>query len=114
MNLGIIAALTPDHWDVEILDENFEGFKFREADLVGLTALTSQVTRSYEIAEVYKKSKIKTVIGGIHASMVPEEALQFVDVVVKGEAENIWAQVISDFEHNSLKQIYQGTLQPFY
>ena len=114
MNLGIIAALTPDHWEVEILDENLEDFEFRDADLVGLTALTSQVTRAYEIAGIYRKAKIPAVIGGIHATMMTEEALQYADVVVKGEAESIWGQVIMDFEKNNLKQIYQGTLQPMY
>jgi len=96
MNLGIIAALTPDHWEVEILDENLEDFEFRDADLVGLTALTSQVTRAYEIAGIYRKAKIPAVIGGIHATMMTEEAFQYTDIVVKGEAESIWGQVIPD------------------
>ncbi len=112
INLGIIAALTPDHWDVEIVDENFELFEYRPADLVGFTALTSQVTRAYEIAALYREQKIPTVLGGIHASMIPEESMKFVDVVVKGEAESVWGQVIRDFEQNSLKPLYTGELLP--
>lgn len=112
MALGIVAALTPDHWDVEILDENFERFEYREADLVGLTALTASINRAYEIASVYREKHIPTVIGGIHASMLPDEALQYVDVVVTGEAESIWAKVIEDFENGSLKQKYEGVLLP--
>lgn len=112
INLGIIAALTPNHWDVKIFDENFDEFEYEEADLVGFTALTSQVVRAYEIAAKYREKGIPTVIGGIHASMIPEEANRFVDVVVKGEAESVWADVISDFEKGKLKSLYAGTLLP--
>lgn len=110
LGLGIVAALTPDDWEVEIVDENFELFQYREADLVGLTAFTASVTRAYEIAGIYKKKKkgIPTVLGGIHASMRPEEALQYVDTVVTGEAERVWGQVIADFEAGQLKRVYGG------
>jgi radical SAM superfamily enzyme YgiQ (UPF0313 family) len=110
INLGIIASLTPDNWDIEILDENFDLFEYKEADLVGFTALTSQVTRAYEIADIYRSKKIPTILGGIHASMMPEEAMQFVDVVVKGEAESVWSQVIEDFTNHCLKPLYEGEL----
>ena len=52
--LGIIAALTPPGWQIRILDENFREFKFREADLVGITAVTASVNRAYEIAAEYR------------------------------------------------------------
>ena len=112
MALGIVAALTPGHWDVEILDENFERFEYREADLVGFTALTASVNRAYELAQVYREKGIPTVIGGIHVSMLPDEALKYVDVVVTGEAESIWATVIKDFEDGALKNRYEGVLLP--
>ncbi len=89
IGLGIVAALTPDHWEVEILDENWDRFEYREADLVGFTALTSSVTRAYELAAIYREKGIPTVLGGIHASMVPEEAGKFVDAVVTGEVESV-------------------------
>ncbi len=53
--LGIIAALTPDDFHVELIDENFDSLQYQEADLVALTAFTSNVTQAYEIASVYKK-----------------------------------------------------------
>ncbi len=113
IGLGIVASLTPDHWEVELLDENFDRFEFREADLVGITALTSSVTRAYEIATIYREKGIPTVLGGIHASMVPEEAGRYVDVVVTGEVESVWQKLISDFEHGDLKPLYKGELLPF-
>ncbi|MCF8228339.1 MAG: B12-binding domain-containing radical SAM protein [Bacteroidales bacterium] len=108
ISLGIIAALTPSHWEVEILDEIFEEFEVRDADLVGITSLTPTVNRAYEIAANFREKNIPVVLGGIHASMMPEEAMQFVDTVVKGEAENIWQQLINDFENNKLKNIYEA------
>jgi radical SAM superfamily enzyme YgiQ (UPF0313 family) len=113
IGLGIVAALTPPEWEVEILDENFERFQFREADLVGLTALTSSATRAYEIAAVYRKKGIPTVIGGIHASMVPDEAQHYVGSVVVGEVEGVWQRLIEDFETGNLQKIYHADLMPF-
>src|SRR5690554_4890057 len=110
LGLGIIAALTPDDWDIKIIDENFEAFKYEDADLVGLTAFTSSVTRAYEITKYYRKRGIPTILGGIHASMLPDEAKQYVDTVVIGEAEGVWPKVISDFESGKLKRVYQGEL----
>ena len=112
LSLGILAALTPAHWEVELLDESFERFSYREADLVGLTAFTSFANRAYEIAAVYRAAGTPTVMGGIHASMLPDEALRFVDTVVIGEAESVWGKVIVDFEAGKLQKIYRGELLP--
>ncbi|MDP1621749.1 MAG: radical SAM protein [Bacteroidales bacterium] len=110
LSLGIIAALTPPDWKVKIIDENFRNFRYYEADLVGFTAFSSTVSRAYELAQLYRDKGIPTVIGGIHASMCPDEAAEYVDSVVIGEAETIWPKVISDFETNSLQRVYKGPL----
>lgn len=112
LSLATVAGLTPANWDIEILDEGIEKFQMKEANLVGITALTSQVNRAYEISDMYRKEGIPTVIGGIHASMMPNEAVNYFDSVVTGEAESIWEKVIHDFEHNELKRIYHGKLLP--
>jgi len=112
LSLGIIAALTPSDWEIDIIDENFDEFTYIEADLVGLTALTYSINRAYEIASIYRDKGIPTVIGGIHASMVPEEAEKYADVVVTGEAESIWLSVINDFISGTLKKRYIGELLP--
>ncbi len=108
LGLGIIATLTPDNWDIELLDENFDEFSYRDADLVAITSLTSSVTRAYEIAGIYREKGIHTVLGGIHASMVPEEALEYVDTIVVGEVESVWQSLIDDFENNNIKRRYNG------
>ncbi|MCK4250906.1 B12-binding domain-containing radical SAM protein [candidate division WOR-3 bacterium] len=108
LGLGIIAALTPDNWDIEIIDENFESFEYKDADLVGLTAFTAAANRAYEIANFYRKKGILTVLGGIHASMLPEEALKYVDSVIIGEVESVWTRIIADFEAGKMKRHYRG------
>jgi radical SAM superfamily enzyme YgiQ (UPF0313 family) len=108
LSLAYIAAVTPSHWDIKIIDENIDEFKFEEADLVGITAFTSNINRAYEITQMYHEKKIKVIMGGIHISMLPDEALQYADSVVLGEVEGVWKQVIEDFENNHLLQKYNG------
>jgi len=108
LSLAYVAAVTPANWEVKIADENFDRFEFEEADLVGITAFTGNINRAYEIAHIYRKRNIKVIIGGIHASMLPDEALQYSDAVVVGEVEGIWEKVINDFENNRLSPKYMG------
>jgi len=108
LSLAIIAALCPDNWEIVLKDENFEAFEFEEGDLVGITSFTSSATRAYEIAELYKEKKIPVVMGGVHASMLIDEALNYVDTVVVGEAESVWADLLDDFEKGQMKRVYTG------
>jgi radical SAM superfamily enzyme YgiQ (UPF0313 family) len=108
IGLGIVAALTPEHWDVALVDENWEPFVYQEADLVGISAFTASANRAYEIATLYRERGVPVVMGGIHASMCTEEALHFVDAAVVGEAETVWPQVIADVEAGQLQQVYRG------
>ncbi len=108
LNLPYIAALTPDNYQIEVIDENIEPFEFKKADIVGITAYTASVNRAYEISQIYKKQGIPTVMGGIHVSMVPDEAEKYCSSVVIGEAESIWPKVLKDFEAGCLKKRYIG------
>jgi radical SAM superfamily enzyme YgiQ (UPF0313 family) len=108
LGLGIVAALTPDNWEVEFLDESYEEFTFKVADIVALTCFTANAPRAYEIAALYRDAGIQTVLGGIHASMCTEEAVNFFDTVITGEAEGAWTTVIEDFESGKIKPLYEG------
>lgn len=110
LSLAYIAALTPTLWDVEIIDENIEKFEFKEADLVGITSFTSNINRTYELAGIYKSKGVKVVIGGIHASLLPDETEKYADSIIIGEGEHIWKKVVEDFENNTLKKRYQGEI----
>ena len=108
LGLSYVAAVTPSNWEVQIADENFEELTFEPADLVGITAFTSSITRAYEIARIYRQQGIKVIMGGIHASMCPDEILHYADAVVIGEVEDVWQTVINDFEQNQLQEKYVG------
>ena len=101
-----VAALTPDGWDINIVDEKAEPIDLnQDADLVGITSMTPAVNRGYEIADHFRARGIKVVMGGMHPSKMPEEALQHADSVVIGEAEGLWPGVLEDFKHGKLKKI---------
>ncbi len=108
LGLAYVAAVTPDDWDIKIADEQVETFEFEPADLVAITAFTTNVNRAYEIAKIYQESGTKVVMGGIHASMLPDEVMQYADAVVVGEVEGIWQEVLKDFSANQLKRKYIG------
>ncbi len=109
LTLPLLKALTPEHVKVDILDETIDEINFdQKVDLVGITALTLNVKRGYEIASEFRKRGIPVVMGGHHASALPHEALQHADSVVIGEAENVWEELIQDFEDKKLKSIYKS------
>ncbi len=108
LGLMTVAALTPPNINVSITDECLEPVDFdRDADLVGLTAMTSAAPRAYQIADHFRQRGIAVVMGGMHASALPQEALQHVDAVVIGEAEGLWPQLLEDFQKGQLQKIYR-------
>lgn len=109
VELGIVASLvTKPNWEVELVDFRFEENYLPEADLVALSSRIIDINKTYEIIKYYKEKGTTTIIGGTHATLCPDEAKKFADVVVLGEAESILEQILSDFENNNLKKVYQG------
>ena len=95
LNLMILAGLTPPKWDVSIVDESLGAPDYANMprpDLVGITAFTSQANRAYEVAAEFRQQGVPVVMGGIHATMCVDEAMEYVDAVVTGEAESISAR----------------------
>ena len=113
LGMATVAALTPPGFEISLTDENVTTVDFeKEVDLVGITALTCTVHRAYQIADAFRTRGVKVVMGGIHPSVMPEEASQHADAVVVGEAEGIWADVIEDFKANKLRRIYRQDKHP--
>ena len=103
-----LAAITPEDIQTKIIDEYTENIDFNtDADLIAISATTIQAPRAYQISEEFRKRGKKTIIGGMHASLVPDEAIKYADSILIGEAEGIWSELIKDFRNNSLKAIYQ-------
>jgi len=111
LSLMVLAGLTPPEWEVTIVDENLGAPDYPSMDrpdLVGITAFTSQVNRAYRVAAHYRGLGVPVVMGGIHATMRLNEALEHADSVVTGEAEGVWARVLEDARKGNLKRRYDG------
>lgn len=107
--LTTLAALTSDDWDISIVDENVDNLSFSDLpDLAAISIMTPLAKRGYEIADTYRQKGVPVVLGGIHPTMMKDEAKAHADAVVLGEAEAIWPQVLSDFKRSDLKSFYRA------
>ena len=109
VNLPLLAALTPPGHTVTIVDEAFAPDDTdQDVDLVGITVLTEVAPRAYQIGDAYRRKGVKVVMGGIHPTIVPEEALEHADAVVVGEAEGVWPRLVADAASGELQRIYRA------
>lgn len=108
LNLPLLAGYVDSDFEVRIIDENIEDINFDDdADLVGITAMTSTAFRGYQIGDQFRERGVHVVIGGIHASLFPEEAGAHADTVVVGEAEVSWPRFLNDFKSGRPQSIYR-------
>jgi radical SAM superfamily enzyme YgiQ (UPF0313 family) len=107
--LHILASLTPPEVTLTVVDEQTGKIDpSQDFDLVGITAITVTANRAYELADKYRERGSKVVLGGVHPTILPQEALQHADAIVLGEAEGCWAEVLADFKRNSLQTFYRS------
>jgi radical SAM superfamily enzyme YgiQ (UPF0313 family) len=105
--LHILEGLTPPEHHVKIVEEENEALNLdEECDLVGISCMTSNSPRAYYLAQEFKKRGKSVILGGVHPSILPEEALQHADSVVVGEAEGVWEQLLEDFQNGKLQRKY--------
>jgi radical SAM superfamily enzyme YgiQ (UPF0313 family) len=109
LSLTTLAALTDKDWGVSIVDESVESLDFStRPDLVAISVMTPLAKRAYEIADIYRGKNVPVVLGGIHPTMMQNEAGEHADAVVIGEAEENWLEVLSDFKRGDLKPFYRA------
>ena len=109
VNLPLLAALTPLCHTVTIVDEAFAPDDTdQDVDLVGITVMTDLVLRAYDIGDTYRKKGVKVVMGGIHPTVLPDEALEHADAVVVGEAEGVWPRLVSDAASGQMQRLYRA------
>ncbi len=107
--LYILEGLTPPEHEVRIIEEEAENIDLNiECDLVGISCMTANAPRAYELCLEFKKRGKTVVLGGVHPTILPDEALQYADSVVIGEAEGVWATLISDFSNNNIQRKYHN------
>ena len=117
-NLGLltVAGCIGDEHDIQYIEEDYVDISQmqpivfdEEFDLVCLSAVNSQAHRAYEIAKIFRERGIYTVMGGLHASMLPEEAKEHVDTVIIGEGEETFPEFFKDFQKGEPKPFYRST-----
>jgi radical SAM superfamily enzyme YgiQ (UPF0313 family) len=107
--LFILQGLTPKEHQVSTVDEEAEDIDLEhDCDLVGISCMTSNASRAYLMAREFKKRGRTVVLGGVHPTLLPDEALLYADAVVIGEAEGVWAELLEDYKKGSLKKIYHN------
>ncbi len=107
LSLHLLAGLTPPRHTVTIAEEEYEDIPFdSDCDLVGISCFTANAPRGYALADRFRAEGKTVVMGGIHPTLLPEEALTHADAVVSGEAEGAWETLLNDFEKGRLKKIY--------
>ena len=108
-----IAGLTPKDVEVRFYDDRMEAIPYDEkTDLVAISIETYTAKRAYQIATEYRRRRVPVVMGGFHATLCPDEAAQYAEAVVCGEAETVWPQVIDDARHGKLEKFYRGAGRP--
>lgn len=109
VNLPLLAALTPPGHTITIVEESSAADDIsQEVDLVGITVMTEGALRAYRIGDAYRRKGVKVVMGGIHPTVLPKEALEHADAVVVGEAEGVWPQLVADAAAGRMRRIYRA------
>lgn len=110
ITMPTLAALTPEGIEVQIIDEHVDEIDFdARVDLVGITCHTFSASRAYEIADQFRLRGKTVILGGIHPTVLPEEAKTHADTVVVGEVEEMWEQIIADYRSKELQPFYRST-----
>jgi radical SAM superfamily enzyme YgiQ (UPF0313 family) len=105
-----LAAITPSRHEVRVIHQQVQPVDFStDADLIALSFFSGFATEAYRIARRFREAGKTVVAGGPHVTFAAEEALNYVDAVVIGEAESVWTQMLEDAERGELQRIYQGT-----
>ena len=109
--LPLLAALTPDDFEVEICYETIEDVPFdTDAELIGISSMGHAVMRTIDIANKFKELGKTVILGGYMVSLMPEEAQKYCDAVMIGDSEETWGEMLEDYRNGTLKKVYKKKL----
>lgn len=107
--VATLKGLTPPEVETRFYDDRLELIPYDQpTDAVAISVETYTAKRAYQIASEYRKRRVPVILGGFHATLVPDEVARYADALVTGEAEGIWGEVIDDLRHGRLQRHYQG------
>ena len=109
LTMAALAGLTPKDVSLSFYDDRIEKIPYDEpTDLVGISVQVFTAKRAYEIAVEFRRRGVPVVLGGFHVTSMPEEAMEYANAIVMGEAEALWPGVIEDAGRNRLQRVYQS------
>jgi radical SAM superfamily enzyme YgiQ (UPF0313 family) len=113
LQLGVLAAMIPQDVKVVLYDDRVEAIPYDEAtDLVAITVETFTARRAYEIGDEFRQRGVPVIMGGMHATLIPEEVATHADAVYTGDADPLWRQVIVDARQGKLRPRYDAPVGP--
>lgn len=116
LGLLTLAGMTPPHHEViyrEVEDLSDFNFGAEHFDLVAISTFTAQIEDAYVLADRYRAAGVPVVMGGLHVTSLPEEALAHCDAVIVGEGEICWPEVLADAEAGRLRRLYRSQPREF-
>jgi len=100
--------MVPPDIEVKLVDGSVDVIPMdADADLVGISAITGCARPAYELAKHFRRRGIPVVLGGVHVTILPGEAIQHADSIVIGRGEHAWPELIEDFRQGRLKRVYR-------
>jgi radical SAM superfamily enzyme YgiQ (UPF0313 family) len=114
LGLLTIAAHSPENWQIiykeldEISETAITDILNEKPDLIAFSSLTARINETYDLADKFRQAGIKVVIGGLHVSALPDEAIPHSDSIIQGEGEIIWGELLEDIENGNLKPLYSS------
>jgi radical SAM superfamily enzyme YgiQ (UPF0313 family) len=110
---ALVAALTPPGIDIRFFDDRMEKIDYSEkTDLVAISVETYTAKRAYQIASEYRRRGVAVVMGGFHATLMPDEVSEYAEAVMIGEAEGVWPRLIEDFQAGRMQRFYKSEGRP--
>ena len=110
---AMIAGLTPADVEIRFWDDRMEVIPYDEpTDLVAISVETYTARRSYQIASEFRRRGVPVAMGGFHAMLCPDEVARYADIVVEGEAEDLWPGVVEDVRAGHWKHRYAAPRRP--
>ncbi len=108
-----IASIAKPYFDeITYIDEEIDPIDFsKHYDMVGMSFMTQQASRAYELADIFQDMGIYTVAGGMHPTNLPEQTLEHFHTVFIGEGEVTWHEFMYDFLMNQPKRVYRNTVE---
>ena len=109
LSMALLASLMPAWVDVRFYDDRVDEIPFDEpTDLVAISVETFTALRAYKIARQFRARDVPVVMGGYHATLLPDEVAREADAIIVGDAEPVWAAVLEDARHHTLRRRYDG------